>query len=309
MPWTHSTNSPIFFSFSGFPKFKQFVIAIGSAPTEIKFLQLSHTICFPPDKGWAKQYKADESTDAATALDVPWILTTPESPPGFWIVSPITVWSYWSHIHCLSHIFGCDNNFFKQFSIFKDLSSCFLNLIFCGSFIFFHFLSYTGAFSAKKSTGMSQTFLSSKYNSIFFEFVVFPIIAKSRSHLSKIFLAFSSFPFSRTISILSWLSDNIISYGLIFSSLHGTIFRFNSIPSFPFDAISTLEDVNPAAPISWIEIIESSAINSRQASNKSFSVKGSPTWTVGFFSSILSSKTADAILAPCIPSLPVFDPT
>ena len=35
---------------------------------------------------------------------------------------------------------------------------------------------------------MSQTFLSSKYNSIFFESVVFPIIAKSRSHLSKILL-------------------------------------------------------------------------------------------------------------------------
>ena len=38
LPSTHSTNSPIFFSFSGFPKFKQFVIAIGLAPTEIRFL-------------------------------------------------------------------------------------------------------------------------------------------------------------------------------------------------------------------------------------------------------------------------------
>ena len=56
-------------------------------------------------------------------------------------------------------------------------------------------------------------------------------------------------------------------------------------------------------------MIESPAINSRQASNKSFSVNGSPTCTVGFFSSILSSNLAEAMLAPCIPSLPVFDPT
>ena len=71
MPCTHSTNSPIFFSFSGFPKFKQLVIAIGSAPTEIRFLQLSHTTCFPPVRGWAKQYVAEESTLAATAFSVP----------------------------------------------------------------------------------------------------------------------------------------------------------------------------------------------------------------------------------------------
>ena len=32
--------------------------------------------------------------------------------------------------------------------------------------------------------------------------------------------------------------------------------------------------------------------------NNNFSVNGSPTWTVGFFSSIFSSKLADAILAP-----------
>ena len=107
--------------------------------------------------------------------------------------------------------------------------------------------------------------------------VVFPITAKSRFHLSKIFLAKSSLPFSNTINILSWLSDNIISYGVILDSLHGTLFRFISIPNFPLEAISILDDVNPAAPISCIAIIESPAISSKHASNKSFSVKGSPT--------------------------------
>ena len=48
MPSRHSANSPIIFSFSGLPKFKQFVIANGFAPTAIKFLQFSQTICFPP---------------------------------------------------------------------------------------------------------------------------------------------------------------------------------------------------------------------------------------------------------------------
>ena len=92
-------------------------------------------------------------------------------------------------------------------------------------------------------------------------------------------------------------------------SLHGTLSKLISIPNLPLDAISILDDVNPAAPMSWIAIIESPAISSKQASNKSFSVKGSPTCTVGFFSSILSSKLADAILAPWIPSLPVLEPT
>ena len=49
------------------------------------------------------------------------------------------------------------------------------------------------------------------------------------------------------------------------------------VPKLPLDAISTLEEVRPAAPISWIEIIESSFINSKQASKRSFSVNGSPT--------------------------------
>ena len=35
--------------------YKQFVIAKGLAPTEIKFLQFSQTICLPPDLGFALQ--------------------------------------------------------------------------------------------------------------------------------------------------------------------------------------------------------------------------------------------------------------
>jgi len=56
--------------FSGLPKFKQLVIARGLAPTEIKFLQFSQTICLPPNFGSALQYSAEESTDIAIAFSL-----------------------------------------------------------------------------------------------------------------------------------------------------------------------------------------------------------------------------------------------
>ena len=50
------------------------------------------------------------------------------------------------------------------------------------------------------------------------------------------------------------------------------------------------------------------AINSRQASSKSFSANGSPTWTVGRRSSASSANDAEAMVAPWMPSRPVFEP-
>ena len=80
-------------------------------------------------------------------------------------------------------------------------------------------------------------------------------------------------------------------------------------PTFPLEAISTEEEVIPAAPISCIDSIRPEDINSRQPSINNFSMKGSPTCTEGLFSSSSSSeKTSDAILAPWIPSFPVFEP-
>ena len=83
----------------------------------------------------------------------------------------------------------------------------------------------------------------------------------------------------------------------------------SSMPTPPLDAISTLEEVRPAAPMSWMATIASEAISSRQASISSFSVNGSPTWTVGRFSSLSSEKSAEAMVAPWMPSRPVFEPT
>ena len=72
----------------------------------------------------------------------------------------------------------------------------------------------------------------------------------------------------------------------------------SSRPTPPFDAISTDEEVSPAAPMSWMATIASEAISSRQASISSFSVNGSPTCTVGLFSSESSEKSAEAMVAP-----------
>ncbi len=50
--------------------------------------------------------------------------------------------------------------------------------------------------------------------------------------------------------------------------------------------------------------------SSRQASISSFSVNGSPTCTVGrFWLASSAANSSEAIVAPWMPSRPVFDPT
>ena len=75
-------------------------------------------------------------------------------------------------------------------------------------------------------------------------------------------------------------------------------------------AISNDEQVSPAAPMSWMPTMASvPCISSRQASIRHFSVKGSPTCTVGRLASLSSSNSADASrLAPWMPSRPVLLP-
>ena len=88
----------------------------------------------------------------------------------------------------------------------------------------------------------------------------------------------------------------------------GTWLRSSSMPTPPLEAISKEDEVRPAAPMSWIATIMSVCISSRHASISSFSVNGSPTCTVGRFSSALSSNSADAMVAPWMPSRPVLAP-
>ncbi len=75
-------------------------------------------------------------------------------------------------------------------------------------------------------------------------------------------------------------------------------------------AISTEEEVRPAAPMSWMATMASVAISSRHASISSFSAKGSPICTVGRFSSESPApNSALAMVAPWMPSRPVLEPT
>ena len=79
--------------------------------------------------------------------------------------------------------------------------------------------------------------------------------------------------------------------------------RRRAIPS------RVVEQVSPAAPMSWMPTSASVCITSRHASSSSFSMNGSPTCTAGRFSADFSSNSADAIVAPWMPSRPVFAPT
>ncbi len=81
------------------------------------------------------------------------------------------------------------------------------------------------------------------------------------------------------------------------------------MPVLPRAAISNDDEVSPAAPMSWIATIASLCISSRQASSSSFSVNGSPTCTVGRRASAAALNSAEAMVAPWMPSRPVLAPT
>ena len=112
-----------------------------------------------------------------------------------------------------------------------------------------------------------------------------------------------------TRSMRSCDSESITSYGIIPVSRSGTLARSISTPVPPRLAISQVEQVSPAAPMSWMATTASPAMSSRQASIRSFSRNGSPTWTVGRRSSEPSSNVSEAMVAPWIPSRPVLAPT
>ena len=85
----------------------------------------------------------------------------------------------------------------------------------------------------------------------------------------------------------------------------GTRSRSSSMPVPALLAISNDEQVRPAAPMSWMPTIASVRISSRHASIRHFSVKGSPTCTVGRFASLVvvelrrreQARAVDAVAA------------
>ncbi len=82
-----------------------------------------------------------------------------------------------------------------------------------------------------------------------------------------------------------------------------------SMPTPPFSLISDEEHEMPAAPMSCIPTTAPVRMASRVASKRSFSVNGSPTWTLGRLASESSEISTEAKVAPWMPSRPVAEPT
>ena len=137
--------------------------------------------------------------------------------------------------------------------------------------------SYVGHPSVRGRAGISATTAPSSKTRNLPSAVTSPISSASSSHFSRIRWTSSSQPLVATTSIRSCDSDKRISYGVISGSRTGTRATSISTPFPARPAISAAEDVIPAAPISWIPVIEPLEINSRLASRSSFSVNGSPT--------------------------------
>ena len=107
----------------------------------------------------------------------------------------------------------------------------------------------------------------------------------------------------------SWLSLSMISYGVMPVSRWGTRSSSISMPTSPRLPISQVEQVSPAAPISCMPTMAPVFMASMQASSSSFSMKGSPTCTLGRFCLDSSVNSAEAMDAPWMPSRPVRAPT
>ena len=93
------------------------------------------------------------------------------------------------------------------------------------------------------------------------------------------------------------------------ASRRGTFWMSISMPVPARAPISEVEQVSPAAPMSWIPTTAPVFKASRHASSSTFSMNGSPTCTVGRRSSLPSPNSAEAMVAPWIPSRPVLAPT
>ena len=138
--------------------------------------------------------------------------------------------------------------------------------------------------------------------------VVWPMTAASRPHLLEdaLGLGLAAGLEDRQHPLLALREHHLVGGHALFALGH--------VVEVELDADAALaghlddEEVRPAAPMSWMPTTASDAISSRVASISSFSAKGSPTCTVGRFSSESSSNSAEAMVAPWMPSRPVLEP-
>ena len=139
-----------------------------------------------------------------------------------------------------------------------------------------------GCSTGRAPTSRSPSMMWTRWSS-----VTWPMIVQGTSQRSKRPATSSSWPLRTMISMRSWDSESMTSYGVIPSSRRGTFATSMTMPVPPRVADSTREAVRPAAPRSWMPVIQSAWLwaRSRQASRSIFSRKGLPTWTAGRSSS------------------------
>ena len=119
MPLTASRNSPSLSGFSGLPKFRQSVNALGLAPTATMFLQVSSMQDMPPLYGSASVNQGLQPMAAASPLYLSGTgLRTLASPGpvslsgptmGWMTVAARTSWSYCLIAHSLDATFGSES--------------------------------------------------------------------------------------------------------------------------------------------------------------------------------------------------------
>ena len=117
MPSIASLNCHITSGFSGLPKFRQFVAAIGRAPVQATLRAASATACIAPTRGERKHQRPLPSVASASARFDSFSRTTAASPaPGPTRVLVRTIESYCSVIHCFDAIVG-DASKRRKFSV------------------------------------------------------------------------------------------------------------------------------------------------------------------------------------------------
>ena len=120
------------------------------------------------------------------------------------------------------------------------------------------------------------------------------MVVASTSHFAQIARNCASSAGSTTAIMRSWLSLIKISSGLSEESRSSTLSSSTCMPPSPAAASSEVAHEIPAAPKSWMPATTPAANSSRVHSMRSFSMNGSPTWTLGRLAGPSSSKVTDA---------------
>ncbi len=131
----------------------------------------------------------------------------------------------------------------------------------------------------------------------------------STSHFAQMAMKRSTSPGSQTAIMRSCDSLIRISSGTSEESRSGTRSSATFMPPSPALASSDVAHERPAPPRSWMPVTMPAAKSSSVHSISSFSMNGSPTWTLGRFAGPVSSNVSDArTLTPPMPSPPVRAP-